>query len=145
VARFDPAACDNSLGQGWSRLTTSPLLPVAQQDAPTIGPYHATARRFFMMTKTKLALAALALLQIVPAAEAASKKHHEAGAHSAYAYAPRDEFSPSNYYYAKEAYGWDAGLYPFNFASDGHRVPLRSNGLCWVPSIWGNPEWGPCS
>ena len=93
----------------------------------------------------KLALAALALLQIVPAAEAASKKHHEAGAHSAYAYAPRDEFSPSNYNYAKEAYGWNAGLYPFNFAPDGHRVPLRSNGLCWVPSVWGNPEWGPCS
>jgi hypothetical protein len=31
-ARFDPAACDNSLGQGRSRLTTSPLLAVAQQD-----------------------------------------------------------------------------------------------------------------
>src|ERR1700730_18534485 len=43
----------------------------SQQDTPTIGPHHTTTKRFPMMTKTKLALAALLLLQIVPAADAA--------------------------------------------------------------------------
>jgi hypothetical protein len=122
-----------------------------------------------MMTKAKLALAALALLQIVPAADAASRKHHEARAYSAYAYAPGaygssaygsstygsnaygssgyapwGEFKPSDYYYAQEAFGWNAGLYPFNFAPDGRRVPLRSGGLCWTPTA-ANPVWAPCS
>jgi hypothetical protein len=117
-----------------------------------------------MMTKAKLALAALALLQIVPAADAASRKHHEARAYSAYAYAPGGygssaygssgygssgyapwgEFKPSDYYYAQEAFGWNAGLYPFNFAPDGRRVPLRSGGLCWTPTS-ANPVWAPCS
>src|ERR1700730_9311439 len=98
-----PLACDNSPERKRPRLTTSSLLPVSQQDTPTIGRYHTTARRFPMMTKTKLALAALLLLQIVPAADAASKKHHhEGGAYSAYDYAGRGEFSPSIYNFARQ-------------------------------------------
>jgi hypothetical protein len=98
------------------------------------------------MTKTKLALAALLLLQIVPAADAASKKrhHHENGAHSAYDYAGRGEFSPSNYNFAEQAYGWNGGLYPFNIGPNGRRTPLMSGGRCWLPNQSGAPAWGPC-
>jgi hypothetical protein len=122
------------------------LPPVSLQDMPTIGPYHTTARRFPMMTKTKLALAALLVLQIVPAADAASKKHHphEGGAYSTYDYAGRGEFSPSNYYFAQQVYGWDGGLYPFNIGPDGRRTPLKSDGRCWVPTRSGSPEWAAC-
>ena len=97
-----------------------------------------------MMTKTKLALAALLLLQIVPAADAASKKHHhhEGGAYSAYDYAGRGEFS--NYNFARQVYGWNGGLYPFNIGPDGRPTPLTSDGKCWMPSQWGNPEWASC-
>jgi hypothetical protein len=99
-----------------------------------------------MMTKTKLALAALLLLQIVPAADAASKKHHhhEGGAYSAYDYAGRGELSPSNYNFARQVYGWEGGLYPFNIGPDGRPTPLTSDGKCWMPSQWGPPEWAPC-
>jgi hypothetical protein len=140
-----PLACDNSPERKRPRLTTSSLLPVSQQDTPTIGPYH-TGRRFPMMTKTKLALAALLLLQIVPAADAASKKHHhhEGGAYSAYDYAGRGEFSPSIYNFARQVYGWDGGPYPFNIGPDGRPTPLTSDGKCWMPSQWGPPEWAPC-
>jgi hypothetical protein len=98
-----------------------------------------------MMTKTKLALAALLVLQIVPAADAASKKHHphEGGAYSTYDYAGRGEFSPSNYYFAQQVYGWDGGLYPFNIGPDGRRTPLTSDGRCWLPTQ-GSLGWGPC-
>jgi hypothetical protein len=96
-----------------------------------------------MMAKTKLALAALLLLQIVPAADAASKKHqhHEGGAYSAYDYAGGGD---SNYNFARQVYGWDGGLYPFNIAPDGRPNPLTSGGKCWLPSQWGPPEWAPC-
>ena len=97
-----------------------------------------------MMTKTKLALAALLLLQIVPAADAASKKHQEGGAYSAYDYTGRGELSLSNYNFARQAYGWIGGFYPFNIGPDGRPTPLTSDGKCWLPSQWGNPEWAPC-
>jgi hypothetical protein len=96
-----------------------------------------------MMTKTKLALAALLLLQIVPAADAASKKHHHEGGAYSYDYAGRGEFSPSNYYFAQQVYGWDGGLYPFNIGPDGRRTPLTSDGRCWLPSQ-GSLGWAPC-
>jgi hypothetical protein len=97
-----------------------------------------------MMTKTKLALAALLLLQIVPAADAASKKHHhESGAYSAYDYGGRDVFSPSLYNFAEQVYGWDGGLYPFNIGPDGRPTPLRSNGMCWLPTQ-GSLGWAAC-
>jgi hypothetical protein len=141
-----PLACDNSPEPEAARLTTSSLLPVSQQDTPTIGPYHATERRFSMMTKTKLALAALLLLQIVPAADAASKKHqhHEGSAYSAYDYTGGGELSPSNYNFARQVYGFDGGLYPFNIGPDGRPTPLTSGGKCWLPSQWGPSEWAPC-
>jgi hypothetical protein len=93
-----------------------------------------------MITKTKLALAALPLLQIVPAADAASKKHHhhEGGAYSAYDHAGRGEFSPSNYNFARQVYGWDGGLYPFNIGPDGRPTPLMS----WMPTPMGRPGMG---
>jgi hypothetical protein len=137
-------ACDNSPEPKRPRLTTSSLPPVSLQDTPSIGPYSTNARRFPMMTKTKLALAALLLLQIVPAADAASKKHHQEGdAYSTYDYAGRGEFSPSNYYFAQQVYGWDGGLYPFNIGPDGRRTPLKSDGRCWLPSQ-GSLGWAPC-
>jgi hypothetical protein len=122
------------------------LLSVSRQDAPTISPYHTTARRFSMMTETKLALAVLLLLQIVPAADAASKKHHhhEGGAYSGYDYAGRGEFSLSNYNFARQVYGWNDGLYPFNIGPDGRPTPLTSDGKCWMPTQRGGPEWAPC-
>jgi hypothetical protein len=99
-----------------------------------------------MMTKTKFALAALLLLQIVPAADAASKKlhHHEGGAYSAYDYATRGEFSPCNYNFARQVYGWNDGLYPFNIGPDGRPTPLTSDGKCLIATQWGGPEWAPC-
>ena len=98
------------------------------------------------MTKTKLALAALLLLQIVPATDAASRKHHhhEGGAYSAYDYAGRDVFSPSLYNFAQQVYGWDGGLYPFNIGSDGRPTPLKSDGKCWLPAQWGSLAWASC-
>jgi hypothetical protein len=96
-----------------------------------------------MMTKTTLALAALLLLQIVPAADAASKKHYEGGAYSSYDYAGRGAFSPSIYNFARQAYGWDGGLYPFNIGPDGRPTPLTSDGKCWLPTQWGL-NWAPC-
>jgi hypothetical protein len=97
------------------------------------------------MTKTKLALAALLLLQIVPAADAASKKHHhQRGTYSAYDYVGRGgEFSPSIYNLARQVYGWDGGLYPFNIGPDGRPTPLMSDGKCWMPTQWGL-DWAPC-
>jgi hypothetical protein len=94
-----------------------------------------------MMINTKLALAALLVLQIVPVADAASKKHHhhEGGAYSAY-----DAFSPSKYNFARQVYGWDGGTYPFNIGPDGRPTPLTSDGKCWMPSQWGPPEWASC-
>jgi hypothetical protein len=138
-------ACDNSPERKRPRLTTCSLPPVSLQDMPTIGPYHTTARRFPMMTKTKLALAALLVLQIVPAADAASKKHHphEGGAYSAYDNAEGGVFSPSIYDFAMRVYGWDGGLYPFNFGPDGRPTPLMSDGRCWLPTQ-GSLGWGPC-
>jgi hypothetical protein len=99
-----------------------------------------------MMTKTKLALAGLLLLQIVPAADAASKKHHqhEGGAYSAYD-SGRGELSPSNYNFARHVYGWEGGLYPFNIGPDGRPTPLTSDGKCWLPTQWGGPAWAPCT
>ena len=99
-----------------------------------------------MTPKTELALAALLLLQIVPAADAANKKyhHHEGGAYSAYDYAERGEFSPSNYNFARQVYGWNEGLYPFNIGRDGRPTPLMSDGKCWMPTPSGGPEWAPC-
>jgi hypothetical protein len=99
-----------------------------------------------MMTKTKLALAALLLLQIAPAADAASKKHHhhEGGAYSAYDNAEGGVFSPSIYDFAMRVYGWDGGLYPFNFGPNGRPTPLMSDGKCWMPTQWGSLGWAPC-
>ena len=95
-----------------------------------------------MINKTNLALVAVLLLQMAPAAEAASKHHHDdRGARSAYDY----ESGPSPAYeYAREAFGWNGGLYPFNLTDSGRPTPLRSDGKCWVPTHWGNPQWGPC-
>jgi hypothetical protein len=125
------------------------LLRVSQQDTPIIGPYHTTAGRIptmTTMTKTKLALAALLLLQIVPAADAATKKHHhhDGGSYSAYDYAGGGELSPSTYNFARQVYGWDGGLYPFNIGPDGRPTPLTtSGGRCWLPTQWGL-DWAPC-
>jgi hypothetical protein len=94
-----------------------------------------------MMTKTKLALAALLVLQIVPAADAASKKHHH---HEGAAYSAFDAFSPSYYNFARQVYGWEDGTYPFNIGPDGRPTPLTSDGKCWMPSHWGPPEWASC-
>ncbi|HLH94861.1 MAG TPA: hypothetical protein VKW08_07060 [Xanthobacteraceae bacterium] len=95
------------------------------------------------MAKIKLVLMALLLLQIAPAANAASKRqHHATGAYSAYDYA--SGASSSSYNYAKKAFGWNAGLYPFNVTPDERPTPLRSDGECWVPTNLGNPQWGPC-
>src|SRR5215471_11110422 len=63
-------------------------LPIAACDAAStaaVGRIN-TARRFPMMDKTKLAFAVLLLLQIAPAAQAASRAHHHAtnSARSAY-------------------------------------------------------------
>jgi hypothetical protein len=63
---------------------------------------------------------------------------------ASYDYAGRGEFSPSNYNFARQVYGWDGGLYPFNIGPDGRPTPLTSDGKCWMPSQWGPPEWAPC-
>ena len=97
------------------------------------------------MTKTRLALAALLLLQIVPAADAASRKHprNEGGAYAAYDYVGPGEFSSSNYNFARQVYGWNGGLYPFNIGPGGRPIPLMSHGKCWMPTQWGL-DWVPC-
>jgi hypothetical protein len=88
-----------------------------------------------MMNKTKLAFAALLLLQIAPAAQAASKGHHpNSGAFSAYDY-------------AQEVFGYNDGLYPFNLAPGSSRpIPLRSGDgtKCWGSLGGGNLGWVPC-
>jgi hypothetical protein len=86
-----------------------------------------------MMKKTKLAFAALLLLQIAPAAQAASKGHHP---HSS-------AFSP--YDYAQEVFGYNDGLYPFNLEPGSSRpIPLRSGDRCWGSLGGGNLGWVPC-
>jgi hypothetical protein len=73
-----------------------------------------------MMNKTKLAFAALLLLQIAPAAQAAKHPLHSNGS------------ALSAYDYAREVYGWDGGLYPFNLTPGSSRpIPLRSGDRCW--------------
>jgi hypothetical protein len=85
-----------------------------------------------MMNKTKLALAALLLLQVASAAQAASKGHSNSSALSAYDY-------------ATEVYGWDGGLYPFNLEPGSSRpIPLRSGDRCWGSLGNGNLAWVPC-
>jgi hypothetical protein len=107
-------------------------------------PVSYNSKEIFPMTKTKLALAALLLLQIVPAADAASKKHHhQGGAYSTYDHAGRGEFSRSIYNFARQVYGWNGGLYPFNIGPDGRPTPLTSDGKCWMPTQWGL-DWAPC-
>jgi hypothetical protein len=92
-----------------------------------------TARRFPMMNKTKLVFAALLLLQIAPAAQAASKGHHS------------NSSGLSAYDYAQEVYSWDGGLYPFNLAPGSSRpIPLRSGDKCWGSMGNGNLGWLPC-
>jgi hypothetical protein len=85
-----------------------------------------------MMNKTKLALAALLLLQVAPAAQAASKGRHPSSAFSAYNY-------------AQEVFGWSEGPYPFNHAPGSSRpIPLRSGDRCWGSMGNGNLGWVPC-
>ena len=97
-----------------------------------------------MMNKTNLVFAALLLLQIAPAAQAASTAHHHAtnSARSAYGYVN----SPSSAYnYAQEVFGWDGGPYPFNLAPGSNRpIPLRSGDRCWGSLGNGNLGWVPC-
>jgi hypothetical protein len=86
-----------------------------------------------MMNKTKLAFAALLLLQIAPAAQAASKGHHPNSS----------AFSP--YDYAQEVFGYNDGLYPFNLEPGSKRpIPLRSGDRCWGSMGGGNLGWVPC-
>jgi hypothetical protein len=86
-----------------------------------------------MMNKTKLAFAALLLLQIIPAAQAASKGHHQSNS------------ALSDYDYATNVFGWDGGLYPFNLAPGSSRpIPLRSGDRCWGSMGNGNLGWIPC-
>jgi hypothetical protein len=68
-----------------------------------------------MMNKTKLALAMLLLLQIAPAASAAGRQHlNSRGALSAYDY-------------ARAAYGWIGGPYPFDYTAGSRAGPLRND------------------
>jgi hypothetical protein len=86
-----------------------------------------------MMNKTKLAFAALLLLQLAPAAQAARNVHHSN--HSA--------LSP--YDYAQDVFGWNDGLYPFNLAPGSSRpMPLRDGDRCWGSMGGGNLAWVPC-
>jgi hypothetical protein len=92
------------------------------------------------MNKTKLALAVLLLLSIAPVAQAAHKgSHHSSRARSAYDYAPS-----SAYDYATRVYGWDGGLYPFNYSPGSGVQLLRSGDRCWVNLGGGNLGWGAC-
>jgi hypothetical protein len=86
-----------------------------------------------MMNKTKFAFAVLLLLQIAPAAQAASKGHHS------------NSGALSPYDYAQDVFGWDGGLYPFNLAPGSSRpIPLRSGDRCWGSMGNGNLGWIPC-
>jgi hypothetical protein len=86
-----------------------------------------------MMKKTKLAFAALLLLQLAPAAQAAHNGHHSGSGN----------LSP--YDYAQEVFGWNDGLYPFNLAPGSSRpIPLRSGDRCWGNMGNGNLGWVPC-
>jgi hypothetical protein len=86
-----------------------------------------------MLNKTKLAFAALLLLQIVPAAQAARHSHHS------------NSDALSAYDYAQEVYGWDGGLYPFNLEPGSSRpIPLRSGDKCWGSLGNGNLAWVQC-
>ena len=86
-----------------------------------------------MMNKAKLTFAALLLLQIAPAAQAARHTSHARSG------------GLSDYDYAREVFGWNAGLYPFNFApGSSRRIPLRSGDRCWGSMGSGNLGWVPC-
>jgi hypothetical protein len=90
-----------------------------------------TARKFLMMNKTRLACAALLLLQIAPAAARSVHHSHSSG------------LSP--YDYARETFGWNDGLYPFDLAPGSSRpIPLRSGDRCWSSMGNGNLGWVPC-
>jgi hypothetical protein len=86
-----------------------------------------------MMKKTKLALAALLLLQIAPAAQAASNRYHP------------NSSALSAYDYAVEVFGFSEGRYPFHLAPGSSRpIPLRSGDRCWGSMGNGNLGWIPC-
>jgi len=101
-----------------------------------------------MMNKTKLALAMLLLLQIAPAAQAAGRQHFKSsGALSAYGpfdLTPGSLRNDPAYDYARAAYGWISGPYPFHYTPGSPPRPLRSNGRCWVNTGGGQLGWGPC-
>jgi hypothetical protein len=85
------------------------------------------------MNKTKLAFAALLLLQAAPAAHGASKGHHP------------NSSAFSAYDYAREVFGFNEGPYPFNHAPGSSRpIPLRSGDRCWGSMGNGNLGWVRC-
>jgi hypothetical protein len=104
-----------------------------------------------MMNKTKLALAMLLLLQIAPAQAAGRQHSNRSGAlpayepfdHSQAAY-PGSLSNDPAYDFARAVFGWNAGLYPFDYTPGSRPRPLRSNGKCWVNTGGGNLGWAPC-
>jgi hypothetical protein len=95
-------------------------------------PAESNSMDIHAMNKTKLALAVLLLLSIAPVAQAATKGSHFSNrARSAYDYAQR-------------VYGWNGGLYPFNYTPGSGVHLLRSGDKCWVNLGGSNLGWGPC-
>jgi hypothetical protein len=92
-----------------------------------------------MMNKTKLTLAMLLLLQIAPAQAAGRQHFYSSGVPSAY-----DLRNDPAYDFARAVYGWNAGLYPFDYTPGSRPRPLRSDGRCWVNTGGGQLGWAPC-
>jgi hypothetical protein len=94
------------------------------------------------MNKTKLAFAALLLVQIAPVPQAAAKTQHYGSPAAKTQHFGSTAFSA--YDYARAVYGWNAGLYPFNYTPGSPPRPLRSDGKCWVNTGGGHLGWAPC-